>query len=74
MNKTFTTYVNRLINDQKKKEYPPKNTLVKKIDNKNILLYSPEKNKANTKEEYSTLNPATSYAYAYGKSNGVRLV
>jgi len=39
-----------------------------------MLLYSPKKNKANTKEEYSTLNPATSYAYAYGRSNGVRLV
>jgi hypothetical protein len=33
-----------------------------------------KKNKANTKEEYSTLNPATSSASASGKSNGVRLV
>jgi hypothetical protein len=53
---------------------PPK----KKITNKQLinkmLAYSPRKNAAKRKAEYSTLYPATNSASASGKSNGARLV
>lgn len=45
-----------------------------KVDISNILLYSPKKNIEKTKEEYSTLYPATNSASASGKSNGVLFV
>lgn len=52
---------------------PKKNSTIMK-DNTSILPYSPKKNNAKVMLEYSTLNPATSSASAYGKSKGVRLV
>jgi hypothetical protein len=54
--------------------HPPKKIKEITVESKSIFEYSPRKNKAKSKEEYSTLKPATSSAYAYGKSNGVLLV
>lgn len=55
-------------------KYPPKNkTEASALINK-MFAYSPKKNNANPKDEYSTLYPATNSASASGKSNGARLV
>jgi hypothetical protein len=55
-------------------EVPEKNIIEVTAESKNILLYSPKKNKAKLIEEYSTLKPATNSASASGKSKGTLLV
>ena len=62
---------NKLINGP---PHPPKKIKEITVESRSIFEYSPRKNNAKSKEEYSTLKPATSSAYAYGKSNGVLLV
>ena len=58
---------------QKLKE-PPKNNMVFNADINNILLYSPNENKANCIPEYSTLYPETNSDSASGRSNGCLFV
>ena len=55
-------------------ELPLKNSIDKKKQENIILLYSPKKNKAKGKEEYSTLKPDTSSDSPSVKSNGALLV
>jgi len=53
---------------------PPPNRSTHKTDKKNILPYSPRKNKAKVILEYSVLNPATNSDSDSGRSNGARFV
>ena len=68
------------INTKNKKEknfitiLPPKNMVDNKKQENRMLLYSPKKNKAKGKEEYSTLNPETSSDSPSVKSKGALLV
>src|SRR5713226_9784912 len=53
---------------------PPKNRIVARHETVTMLAYSPRKNIANLKLEYSVWKPATSSDSASGRSNGRRLV
>jgi hypothetical protein len=63
-----------LYNGIKIGNHPPKNKITIITAFKIIFEYSPKKNKAKIKPEYSILYPATISASASGKSKGVRLV
>jgi hypothetical protein len=54
--------------------HPPRNRILQIVLILIIFLYSPRKNRANPREEYSTLYPATSSASASGRSKGARFV
>src|ERR1700676_4789972 len=53
---------------------PPKKRIVARHETVIMLAYSPMKNIANLKLEYSVWKPATSSDSASGRSNGTRLV
>ena len=53
---------------------PPQNRIAPKSANRNIAQYSPMKNIAQRKPEYSVMKPATSSLSASGRSNGARFV
>src|SRR5580704_3279366 len=53
---------------------PPKNRIVARQEAVTMLAYSPIKNIANLKLEYSVWKPATSSDSASAKSKGTRLV
>src|SRR5208337_2234140 len=55
-------------------DHPPRKSVVPKPEMENMARYSPKKNSANLKPEYSVWYPATSSDSPSGKSNGDRLV
>src|SRR5580704_2947294 len=55
-------------------DQPPRNSVAPSPEIDNIPRYSPRKNSANLKPEYSVWYPATSSDSPSGRSNGERLV
>src|ERR1035441_3813396 len=60
--------------NEKGADHPPRNSVAPSPEIENMPRYSPRKNSANLKPEYSVKYPATSSDSPSGKSKGDRLV